>query len=253
MGKIISIVRYECKMQLSRFATWGVFIAALVVAMLDDFPSATNLHRLEFLTEPAYFLSRTMSIYGLALTFGLLFLLSNRFSIDKKLGVKSLIMAAPIGKGQYILGKLLGGFCYAFSLVFLFLAANTAVYLAAVPADLSVISCLIPLIKTLFVSAIPVSLFVGFTAVALPAIMDIRLFYLLASALFMANAAITGSAEPMPFYLITSGDLIRLIWQHPQWPFTNTGSIQANCVFLMGAGLSSCGLLFLKRKFWRAE
>lgn len=253
MRKLFSIVHYEYKMQLNRFATWGVFIATMVIAMLDDFPSEGNLNRLEFLTEPAYFISRTMSIYGLVLTFGLLFLLSSRFPIDKKLGTKSLIMAAPIEKGQYIFGKLLGGFFYTFSLLFLFLTINTVIYFVAAPVDMPIMSCLIPLIKTLFVSAVPVSAFVGFVAVALPAIMDIRLFYLLASALFIVNAATTGSAGQMPFYIITSGDLIKLIWQHPKWPFINTGSIQANLMFLMGAGLLSCVLLFLKRKFWRAE
>jgi LPXTG-motif cell wall-anchored protein len=57
----------------------------------------------------------------------------------------------------------------------------------------------------------------------------------------------------MPFYLITSGDLAKLIWQHPKWPFSNTGSIQANLVFLVGCGLLAGLLLFLKRKFWRNE
>ena len=41
---------------------------------------------------------------------------------------------------------------------------------------------------------------------------DIRLFYILAAILFGFNATYVGSAEAMPFYLITSGDLVRLIW-----------------------------------------
>ena len=39
-----------------------------------------------------------------------------------------------------------------------------------------------------------------------------------------------------PFYMITSGDLIRLIWVNPKWSFNDTGSIIANGAFLMGSG-----------------
>ena len=52
----------------------------------------------------------------------------------------------------------------------------------------------------------------------------------------------------MPFYLITSGDLVRLIWVHPRWPFVDMGSVIANGFFLVGSGLVFGSLLFLKHK-----
>ena len=85
---------------------------------------------------------------------------------------------------------------------------------------------------------VPVSLFVSFCSIALPGMMDIRLFYILAAILFGFNATYVGSAEAMPFYLITSGDLVRLIWVHPRWPFVDMGSVIANGFFL--AGKRSC-------------
>ena len=253
MRKIMSIIHYEYKMQLKRIATWGVLLTATGVALLDNFPSVTNLARLEFLIKPAYFIYRTMSQDGLILAFGLLFLLSNRFPLDKKTGVKSIIMASPINKGQYIFGKLLGGFLYTFTMLCIFLIVNTAAYYVAAPFEIGIMECIAPLLKTIIISALPVSLFISFCSVALPALMDIRLFYLLSAVLFGVNASTVNAAEARPFYLITSGDLIRLIWVHPRWTELIMSSVKANLLFLLGGGGISCVLLCLKRKFWRAE
>ena len=76
--------------------------------------------------------------------------------------------------------------------------------------------CMVPLVKANLVSALPVSLFVSFCSAALPGMINLRLFYLLAALLFGVNAAYVGSANPAPFYMITSGDLIRLIWGNPK-------------------------------------
>lgn len=253
MRKIMSIIHYEYKMQIKGIATWGVLLAVTGIALLDHFPSTTNLARLEFLVWPAYFIYRTMSQDGLILAFGLLFLLSSRFPLDKKTGVKSVIMASPVNKGQYIFGKLLGGFFYTFTMLSIFLMVNTATYYVAAPFEIEIMECVTPLLKTIFISAMPVSLFISFCSVAIPALIDIRLFYLLSAILFGVNAATVNSAEAMPFYLITSGDLIRLIWVHPRWPEIITGSVRANLIFLLGSGVISCILLCLKHKFWRAE
>ena len=76
------------------------------------------MRRLEFLTDPVYFVYRTMSLGGLPVAFALMVLLSNRFSLDCKTGVKSLIMAGPTTKPQYIFGKTWGGiFLYRYSIV----------------------------------------------------------------------------------------------------------------------------------------
>jgi len=253
MRKMFFISIFEYKMQMRRIATWGVFITATTITLLDNFPSASNLARLEFLSQPNYFVCRAMSLNGLILVFGLMFLLSNRFHVDHKAGVKSLFMAAPIQKGQYIGGKLFAGFLYTLTIIILFLVLNTTAYAIFSPIKSGVAEYLMPLGKTIVVSAIPVSFFISFCAIAIPAVVDIRLFYFAISVVFIINAATVGSAEKMPFYLITAGDLIKLIWQRPKWPFNDMTSIAANLMFLIGCGLLSWLLILCKRKFWRAE
>lgn len=253
MNKSLSIARYEYKMLMKRAATWGILIATSVISLLDGYPSPNNISRLEFLPDPAYFVCRTMSLNGIILIFGLMFLLSARIPLDRKTGAIFLILAAPVKKGQYIYGKLLGGFLYAFSMLTLFLASNTLVYYAALPLPVSAGECLIPLFKTIVISVLPVSFFVSAASIALSAIMDIRLFYLFASVLFLINAGTVSSAEPMPFYMIASGDLIKLVWLHPKWPFINMKSVSLNLLFLAGGGLFSWILLLLNRKLWREK
>ncbi|HIS92840.1 MAG TPA: hypothetical protein IAA84_07505 [Candidatus Alectryocaccomicrobium excrementavium] len=253
MRKMLAVLHYEYKMQFRHLATWGILLAATAISLMDNFPSAGNLARLEFLRDPAYFVYRIMSLDSLILLFGLMFLLAGRFPLDTKTGMKPLLMASPLQKWQYVLGKLLGGFLYVFSMLCIFLALNTAIYAAAAPFEISPLECAVPLGKAILVSAIPAGLFVSFVSVALPGMADIRLFYILAAALFGFNATYVGSAEAMPFYLITSGDLVRLIWVHPRWPFIDMGSVIANACFLVGSGIACGSLLFLKHKFWRAE
>lgn len=253
MRKCLSVILCEYKMQMKRLATWGVLIAATIVAQLDSFPFAGNFARLEFLTDPAYFIYRTISLDGLVVIFGLIFLLSSRIPFDLKTGVKPLLMAGTIGKQAYISGKLLGGFLYSFTVLAAFLSANALIYAIATPFEVPVMSCVVPLIKTIFICTVPISIFIGFVSVALPAVMDIRLFYLLTSVLFIINAATVGSAVQVPFYLITSGGLAKLIWQHPAWPFIEISSVFMNLIFLVGGGLSAGALLYLNRRFWRAD
>lgn len=253
MRKMFSIIQYEYKMQMQRFATWGVLLTATIITLLDNFPSSSNLVRLEFLWRPDYFIYRTMSLDGLILILGLMFLLSNRFPVDNKTGVKSLFMAAPVGKGNYVGGKLLASFLYTLTIIVIFLTFNLMVYSVFSPARANIAEYVVPLAKTILFSAIPVSFFISFCAVALPAIMDIRLFYFAISIMFILNAISVGSADKMPFYLITSGDLIKLIWQHPKYPFNDISSMMANLLFLVGWGFLSWVLLLCKWKFWRAE
>lgn len=253
MRKMTAIIHYEYKMQFKRLATWGVLLAVTVFTLLDNYPSAANLARLEFLNEPAYFVYRTMSLNGFVLMFGLMFLLAERFPLDHKTGMKLLLMSHALQKRQYIWGKLLGGFLYTFSILCIFLVLNTAIYFVAFPFPISIFTCIVPLVKVIVVSALPVSLFVSLCSIALPGMIDIRLFYLLFVILFGVNAAYVGSANAAPFYMITSGDLIRLIWVNPKWSFNDTGSILANGAFLIGNGLIFGSLLFLKHRFWRSE
>lgn len=107
MDKVLTILRYEYRMQLRRPAGWAILAAAAVMALLDSFPSPENLARLEFLDQPAYFVYRIMSLDALVLLFGLTFLLAGRLPLDVSSGTKALLMAA--------LGLLLWGLAYRFA------------------------------------------------------------------------------------------------------------------------------------------
>ena len=115
MRKMFSVLHYEYKMPFKRLVTWGILLVATTLSLLDNFPSAGNLARLEFLNEPAYFVYRIVSLDSLVLLFGLMFLLAGRIPIDTKTGMKSLLMSSTLRKWQYVLRKLLGGFLYVFS------------------------------------------------------------------------------------------------------------------------------------------
>ena len=149
MRKMFSVLHYEYKMQFKRLVTWGVLLVATALSLLDNFPSAGNLARLEFLNEPAYFVYRIVSLDSLVLLFGLMFLLAGRIPIDTKTGMKSLLMSSALRKWQYVLGKLLGGFLYVFSMQCIFLLLNTMIYFIAAPFEISLIECIVPLIKAM--------------------------------------------------------------------------------------------------------
>ena len=161
MRKTVSILHYELKMQAKRPAVWGVFLAATAMAQLDCFPSAQNLARLEFLNQPAYFVHRVMTLDALLLLFGLAVLLANRFPADRKNAMGHLFRSYPLERRQYILGKLLGGFCLAYLLTALFLLCNTAVYVLAAPFAIAPWEWLVPLGKALALCAFPASWFTG--------------------------------------------------------------------------------------------
>lgn len=253
MRKISVIAHYEYKMLMMNRAAWGIYLAATFINLLDNYPSPHNLARLEFLCQPAYFLYRTICFDALILAFGLLFPLSGRFSADRKYGLHHMFMTLPVQKGQYLLGKLLGGWLYTLTLLCLFLGTNLFVYLIAAPFEADAAACIILLGKAVLVSALPVSLFIGLGSTALADLLDIRLFYLLAAILFLVNVTTVGSADAMPFYLVTSGDLTRLIWVHPKYTQLYPGAVLKNCLFLAGGGLACGGLLGAWHRPWRTE
>ena len=253
MRKIYAIAHYEYKMLITRWGTWGVFWVSVFLCLSDNYPSAHNLARLEFLCQPAYFLYRIVSLDILILIFGLLFLLSGRFPADRKYGLHPLFMTLPLHKRHYLTGKLLGGWFYTLTMLCLFLGVNFFVYSLAAPFKMDAADCIASFVKTLSVSILPVSLFIGICSTALADLLDIRLFYLLTAILFLLNVTTVGSALPMPFYLITSGDLAKLIWTHPEYPRIPSASVLANCLFLAGGGLLCMGLLAVGHRPWRAE
>lgn len=87
----------------------------------------------------------------------------------------------------------------------------------------------------------------------LPEIMDIRLFYLLFSILFLVNAFSSDTGTAAPFYIFTQEDLAKMIWQHPRWPMVHLGSAVLNLLFMLGTGGLAIVLVSHKRRFWRAD
>lgn len=253
MNKLTSIIRYEYIMQLRRPAAWGILLAATALAQFDCFPSSRNLARLEFLNQPAYFIHRIMTFDVLLLMFGLSFLLAARFPGDRRLGVNALFLAAPLKKGQYVWGKLAGGLLFTVSFLSFFLMINTFIYCMGAPFPLPILDCLVPLGKALALWGLPICLFVAFGSVGVASLLDLRLFYLLEALFFGYNAAYVGSADVMPWYLLTLGDLGRLIWVHPRWPAIDRGSVLANGLFLAGSALVFAILPLFSRRLWRPK
>lgn len=253
MRKVLSIARYDYKMQIRQAAAWAVLLAVLLLSMADNFPSAANLRRLEFLFRPEYFLQRVIGFGGLIMAFALMFLVAGRFHADEKTGVKQLMMAAAVRKWHYIAGKGFAAFGFVFTMLDIFLLACVMIYSIALPGGVPVLETAACFCKAVVISVLPVSIFAGFCAVALPALTDIRLFYLLAVLFFAGNAVTVDSAEAAPFYLLTSGGLTRLIWVHPKWPYTDYASLWANLFFLLAGGLCPWFLLLLKKGFWREK
>jgi hypothetical protein len=221
--------------------------------MLDNFPSASNMARLGFLIDPSYFVMRVMTLPGLLLIFGLMFILSNRLKGDEKCGVKILFMAAPLRKADYLAGKLTGNFLYAVTIFSLFLLVNITVYAAFSPVTNSIGTYLRPFITALLYTVVPACVFLTSCAVLIPAIVDMRLFYLGFAALFAINTITVVSAEKVPFYLILQGELRKITWHHPEWNSFYIESAIENLCFLLGIGLAVVFVVALKRNFWRAE
>ena len=84
MSKMLSITKYEYKMQIKRIAGWIVLLFVLVSSMMDCLPVAANLTRIEFLGDIHYYVRRVFSFDGLILLFGILFLTAGRMVDDRK-------------------------------------------------------------------------------------------------------------------------------------------------------------------------
>lgn len=253
MSKLLSVAKYEYKMQIRRIAGWIVLLFVLAASMMDCLPTATNLARLEFITDIQYYVRRVFSFDGLILLFGILFLTSGRLVDDRKSHLRDWFMAAPIKKASYIGGKLLGNLLFAFTLMYSLLiislcgfaffsrsSATLGIYMSAV-IDVSL--CVI----------LPATFFVVASSVMLPEIIDIRLVYLLYSVLFLINVFSTDTAKARPFYIFTQGDMAKLIWQHPKYMEIYIGSACFNLLFMLGTGVFATVLVAVKRRFWRAE
>lgn len=253
MSRLLSIAKYEYKMQIKRIAGWIVLLFVLVSSIMDCLPTAANLARVEFLGDIHYYVRRVFSFDGLILLFGILFLTAGRLIDDRKSHRRDLFMVAPIGKANYIGGKLLGNLLFALTLMYslliislcgftVFNSTNTplGVYVSAI-IDVSL--CVI----------LPATFFVVASSVMLPEVIDIRLVYLLYSVLFLVNAFSSDATEARPFYIFTQGDMAKLIWLHPKHMVIYVESACLNLLFMLGIGVLAIVLVAVKRRFWRAE
>lgn len=254
MNKLLSISKYEYKMQIKRPVGWIVLLAVFIFSMLDCLPTAANMTRIEFLYDIHYYVRRIFSFGGLILLFGIMFLSAGRLVDDRKTGCRDLFMAASIRKSCYIGGKLLGNFLYALTLMYALLLASIIGYVIFSRADIPYSDYFSAIFYVSFCIIIPSSFFIVASSVMLPEVIDIRLFYLIYSVLFLINAIFTGDAEKAaPCYIFTQGDLAKLIWQHPKSPEIFLGSAILNLIFMIAVGTAAIALVATKRKFWRTD
>lgn len=253
MNSLLSITKYEYKMQIKRIAGWIVLLFVIASAMADCLPVASNLARLEFLGDVRYYLRRVFSFDGLILLFGMMFLTAGRLVEDRKSCCRDLFMAAPVGKGSYILGKLLGNFLFAITMMYLLLIMLLFAFAIINPSDTTFGSYIGAIFYVSVCIIFPATFFVVASSVMFPEIIDIRLFYLLYSVLFLVNTFSSDGAEAKPFYIFTQGDLAKLIWQHPKYMEVHMGSACFNLLFMLGIGGLAIFIIVVKSRFWRAE
>lgn len=253
MNKLLSISKYEYKIQIKRIAGWILLLAVFISSMMDCLPTAANMARIEFLSDIHYYVRRVFSFDGLILLFGMMFLMAGRLVSDRKTGCRDLYMATPIGKESYIGGKLLGNFLYALTLMYSLLFAALIGYAIFSQTETSAVNYISAIFEVSIYILIPTSFFVVASSVMLPEIIDIRLFYLVYSIMFLVNAFSSDTGTATPCYIFTHGDLAKLIWQHPKSPTIHTGSAAINLLFMLGVGMAAIVLVSTKRKFWRAD
>lgn len=253
MSKMLSIAKYEYRMQVKRIAGWIVLLFVLASSMMDCLPVASNMARIEFLGDIHYYVRRVFSFDGLILLFGIFFLTAGRMVDDRKTRRRDLFMAAPIRKGSYIGGKFIGNFLFALTLMYGLLIVSIAGFAVFTPAGTTVWKYLSAVISVSLCIILPATFFVVASGIMLPELVDIRLVYLVYSILFLVNAFTTDQAGPIPFYIFTQGDLAKLIWQHPKYLQIHVGSACLNLAFMLGIGILTIGLVAGKRRFWRSE
>lgn len=253
MSKMLSIAKYEYRMQVKRIAGWIVLLFVLVSSMMDCLPVASNMARIEFLGDIHYYVRRVFSFDGLILLFGILFLTAGRMVDDRKTRRRDLFMAAPIQKSSYIGGKFIGNFLFALTLMYALLVVSIAGFAVFSPSRITVWEYISAVISVSVCIIFPATFFVVASSIMLPELVDIRLVYLAYSVLFLINAFTTDQTGPIPFYIFTQGDLAKLIWQHPKNLQIHVGSACLNLAFMLGVSILAIGLVVVKRRFWRSE
>lgn len=244
MGKMMTIARFELKMQLKNIGFWLLLAFGLVIALLDNFPSQANLERLKSLVNQGYVVSRLLLQPGLVLMFGYMFLVSGRIINDVKNSISELFMASPISKKQYILGKFLGNYLVCLLSMGIYLAINAFFQILFNPAPFS----LLPYIVGFIVIVLPATFFVVGCSIAISAMLDIRLFYAVFSAYFLYNLIIVPKDHIRPFYMLF-GEMVKVVFSYSFG--ISYQSLFLNLAYLCGVGSLPLILLLWNKRFWR--
>lgn len=251
MNNLLSIAKYEYKVQIKRVVGFGVLLLIFISAMMDSMPIASNMVRVEFLYDIHYYVHRVFSFDGLLLLFGIMFLVSGRLIVDRKTGCRDLFIAAPIKKGSYIGGKLLGNFLYALTLMYALLISSLIAFAIFNQTTTPIGEYISAFLEVSIYIILPASFFTVACGVMIPEVIDVRLFYLIFSILFLVNAFYSDGGTAAPFYIFTQGDWAKMIWQHPKSPVIYAESAVFNLLFMLGGGVLAIALVSAKRKFWR--
>jgi hypothetical protein len=229
-----------------------LLVFTLFVSLVDSIPLPVNVQRLAWICEPSYYALRVLRNGGLLLAFGLIILFSGSVAIDKKSGVIELLKASSLRKMEYITGKILGGFLSTLFAYITFLFACMLTYLIFLP-EATISSSLSAGIQSFLVVAVPVSFFTSAVGICLPILLDIRLMYMLTALLFLLNIFHIGSASEQAPYLLLSGDLIKLVWQHPEFQFDNAIAVIRNLLFIICGGALPAVIVLSKNGYWREK
>lgn len=246
MRNVLTIARYEFKMQITNKVFWTILLITSVLSIWEQFPSTENLNRLEHLTNHGYIASRSLTLTGIFLMFASVFIIANRIRIDMEQKTTDILFSTPITKGSYIWGKFLGNYFTSITMCTFFIGSNAAIQAMFNPSPFEIL----PYIKSLIFITMPTMIFVVGLSTAIPVLIDIRIFYASMSAYFMYCILVIPNTYEIPFYWII-GDTRKLIYRSFEVPYR---SIILNNVFLIGIGLCSIGLLSLSSKcLWREQ
>ncbi len=90
-------------------------------------------------------------------------------------------MTAPIGKANYIGGKLLGNFLFALTLMYSLLILSLVGFICFGPSDVAIGEYANAIFSVSFCIILPATFFVVASSVMLPELVDIRMVYLVFS------------------------------------------------------------------------
>lgn len=246
MRNVLTIARYEYKIQIINKVLWVVLLVTSIMSIYEQFPSIENLNRLEQLTNHGYIADRALTLTGIFLMLAVVFVVGKRIIIDMEHKTIEILFSLPIRKSSYILGKFLGNFLISITHFAIFIGVNAVVQAIFNPSPFEVY----PYIFSFVFIVIPTMIFVVGLSIGIPVLIDVRLFYVIMSIYFLYCIFIIPNSYEIPFYWVI-GDIRKLLYSNFHVPYR---SAIFNIIFLVGTGLCSVIILCLSSKYlWREE